>query len=68
MKPPPIGIASYKEMKQRTINIAKGKYKPKKNEPKVWFTSAESFAKIVSDKNRTLLTTIAKSEDTSIKD
>lgn len=63
-----IGIASYEDMKKRTIDIAKGKYKPGKGEPKVWFTSAESFAKVLSDKNRVLLNIIAGSENASITD
>jgi predicted transcriptional regulator len=44
-----VGIASYEEMKARTLAIARGKYKPAAGEPKVWVTSAESFAKVLSD-------------------
>ena len=66
MKTLRVGIASYKEMKARTISIAKGKYKTTKDEPKIWFTSAESFAKILSDKNRVLLSIIAQSAPESI--
>jgi predicted transcriptional regulator len=54
-----IGIASYVEMKARTMAIARGKRKPKRGEPKVWFTSMESFAKVLSDRNRALLKLIA---------
>jgi hypothetical protein len=36
-----------------------GKYKPAAGEPKVWFTSAESFARVLSDRNRDLLGIIA---------
>ena len=57
-----IGIASYEEMKARTIAIAKGKHKSGKDEPKVWFTSIESFAKVLSEKNRALLEVIAEAE------
>jgi predicted transcriptional regulator len=57
-----IGIASYEEMKERTIAIAKGKRKVSKDEPKVWFTSIESFAKVLSEKNRVLLEAIGESE------
>lgn len=55
MKTLRVGIATYQEMKARSLAIAKGKYKPAADEPKVWLTSAESFARILSDKNRTLL-------------
>ena len=54
-----IGIASYDDMKVRTMAIARGKLKPKPGDPKVWFTSTESFAKVLSNKNRALLATIA---------
>jgi len=38
-----IGIISLKDYKRRTINIARGTYIPKKDEPKIWF---ESFKNI----------------------
>ena len=50
-----VGIASYKNMKKHTLEIARGQRKLKRDEPKVWFTSVESFAKVLSDRNRTLL-------------
>src|ERR1035441_469893 len=46
MKTLRIGIASYEDMKARTMAIARGKLKPKPGDPKVWFTSTESFAKV----------------------
>ena len=61
-----VGIASYEQMKARTIAIARGKYKPAAGEPKVWFTSAESFARVLSDRNRALLGIIAASAPKSL--
>src|SRR5215467_5176986 len=61
-----VGIASYEQMKARTIAIARGKYKPAADEPKVWFTSAESFARVLSDRNRALLGIIAESAPESL--
>ena len=61
-----VGIASYEQMKARTIAIARGKYKPAAGEPKVWFTSAESFARVLSDRNRALLGIIAESAPESL--
>jgi predicted transcriptional regulator len=61
-----VGIASYKEMKARTFAIARGEYKPTAGEPKVWFTSTESFARILSDRNRALLAIIAESAPESL--
>jgi predicted transcriptional regulator len=40
-----VGIAGYETMKSRTMAIARGQLKPKRDDPKVWFTSIESFAK-----------------------
>jgi predicted transcriptional regulator len=54
-----VGIASYEEMKARTIQIARGERRPAQGEPKVWFTSTESFAKVLSAGNRDLLRIIA---------
>ena len=59
MKTLRVGIASYEDMKARTLAIAQGKYRPTADEPRVWFTSAESFARILSDRNRVVLQTIA---------
>jgi predicted transcriptional regulator len=61
-----VGIASYEQMKARTLAIARGEYKPAAGEPKVWFTSAESFARILSDRNRALLGIIAESAPESL--
>ncbi len=61
-----IGIATYDQMKARTMAIAKGEHKPKRGEPKVWFTSMESFARILSDRNRELLDLIIEMKPGSI--
>ena len=68
MKTLKIGIASYDDMKARTIAIARGKLKPKPGDPKVWFTSTESFAKVLSNKNRALLATIAATHPASLQE
>jgi predicted transcriptional regulator len=54
-----VGIASYAEMRARTMAIAQGKQRVVADDPKVWFTSTESFAKILSAGNRALLRAIA---------
>jgi len=61
-----VGIANYDEMKTRTLAIANGAFKPKRNDPKIWFTSMESFAKVLSDKNRVLLDLIMKKKPGSL--
>jgi predicted transcriptional regulator len=54
-----VGIASFEEMKARTIAVAHGTRRVAASEPKVWFTSTESFAKVLSAGNRELLRIIA---------
>ncbi len=68
MKTLKIGIASYENMKARTMAIARGTLKPKADDPKVWFTSTESFAKVLSNKNRALLATIAATHPSSLQE
>jgi predicted transcriptional regulator len=55
-----VGIASYEEMKARTMAVARGERRVAADEPKVWFTSTESFAKVLSAGNRELLRVIAE--------
>ena len=43
-----VGIADYDNMKERTMRIARGEDRPGPDEPKVWFTSTESFAQVLS--------------------
>jgi predicted transcriptional regulator len=66
MKTLRVGIASYEQMKARTLAIARGEYRPAAGEPKVWFRSAESFARVLSDRNRALLAIIAASTPESL--
>jgi predicted transcriptional regulator len=61
-----VGIASYEEMKARTMAVARGERRVLRNEPKVWFTSTESFAKVLSAGNRDLLRVIAEESPGSL--
>jgi predicted transcriptional regulator len=63
-----IGIASYEEMKARTLAIARGEYRPAPGEPKVWFTSIESVGKVLSAGNRELLDVIVSRGPRSIQE
>ena len=63
-----VGIADYEEMKARTIRIAKGEEKPAPGDPKVWFTSTESFAKVLSAGNRELLRVIDQQAPGSLEE
>jgi predicted transcriptional regulator len=61
-----VGIATYAEMKARTLAVARGERRISASEPKVWFTSTESFAKILSAGNRDLLRVIADQTPASL--
>ena len=66
MKTLRIGIANYEDMKERTLAIARGEVKPSRDEPKLWFTSMESLARVLSDKNRELLDLIIEQQPNSL--
>ena len=66
MKQLKIGITSYEKMKARTMAIAQGQYTPGRSEPKAWFTSMESFARVLSARHRALLGVIVQAEPESI--
>ena len=63
-----VGIADYEEMKARTMRVAKGEEKPASDDPKVWFTSTESFAQILSSGNRELLRVIDEQSPGSLEE
>ena len=68
MKTLKIGIASYEAMKERTLAIARGELHPEPGDPKVWFTSPESFAKLLSNRNRVLLAQIVDTHPASLQE
>jgi predicted transcriptional regulator len=63
-----IGIISRDDYKKRTIAIARGEYKPKRDEPKVWFESINSMAQVLSNENQKLLKVINEKKPTSLKE
>lgn len=68
MKKLKIGIMSFEDMQAYTIAIAKGERKRKPGEPKVWFTSVESVARVLSERNRELLAMIAAAQPESLQE
>ncbi len=66
MKVMNVGIISRESYKKRTIAIAKGVYKPKLNEPKVWFESIKSLSQVLSNENQELLKLIIKYKPKSL--
>jgi predicted transcriptional regulator len=63
-----IGIIPREDYKKRTIAIARGEYKPKKGEPKVWFESINSMAQVLSSENQKLLKIIDEKKPASLKE
>ena len=63
-----VGIMPFKQYQRYTMAIACGKYKPRRNEPKIWFESIEAMSQILSTKNVELLKLIVKQKPASIKE
>lgn len=68
MKTIKIGIMSQEAIRERTIVIASGKYKPKSGNPKIWFPSIKSLSQVLSDENQILLKIILETEPESISE
>ncbi len=63
-----VGILSREEYKARTLAIARGQYRPRRGEPKVWFESIRSMAQVLSAENQELLRIIAERKPQSLKE
>jgi predicted transcriptional regulator len=63
-----VGIASYEQFKNYTMAIVRGEHKRAPDEPKVWFSSIDSFAKVLSERNRELLRVIAETKPQSLNE
>ncbi len=66
MKAIVIGVMPQEDIRARVLAIARGEYKPKPTEPKIWFTSMRSLAEVLSDENRALLKVIRDAKPQSI--
>ncbi len=63
-----VGIIPRDEYVKRTIAIAKGEYKPKKGEPRIWFDSLRSMAEALSNDNQNLLRLIVERKPQSLSE
>ncbi len=63
-----VGIMPLERVRDYTLAIARGTYKRKPTEPKIWFTSIKSFAAVLSDENRELLRIIHDNKPESVAD
>ncbi len=66
MKAIVIGILPQARIRERMLAIARGEYKPRPGEPRIWFTSMRSLAEVLSDENRALLRVIREAKPASI--
>ena len=67
MKSIKVGIASLENYRARTMAIARGELVPSPDDPKIWFPSTESFARVLTEKNRDLLRTISQTHPDSLE-
>ncbi len=61
-----VAIAPREAIVRYTRDIVAGRRRRAADDPDVWFTSVESFAKVLSEKNRALLALIAERRPNSI--
>lgn len=61
-----VGIISRDDYIRRTVAIAQGRYKPRSDEPKVWFESLRSMAEALSHDNQELLRLIVEKHPQSL--
>jgi len=63
-----VGVMPREQFQQRMLDIAAGRYKPKRGEPKVWFSSMKSLSEVLSDNNVRLLKLIKNHKPETIKE
>ena len=63
-----VGIMPRNDFQNRLIEIASGRYIPKKNEPTIWFSSIKSLGEVLSENNLRLLHIIDERKPFSIKE
>jgi predicted transcriptional regulator len=63
-----IGIMPAEDYKKRSLAVARGEYRPRPDEPKVWFESVRSMAQVLSNENELLLKTILERKPESLKE
>lgn len=61
-----VGIASHDELRERALQIARGERRRQPGEPKIWFTSLGSLARVLSEPNRRLLRVIDERHPSSL--
>jgi predicted transcriptional regulator len=57
------GIMPQDKIRAHILAIARGEYKPKSGDPKIWFASKRSLDEALSDESRSLLQVIKDAKD-----
>ncbi|STX44771.1 Predicted transcriptional regulator [Legionella donaldsonii] len=68
MKVIQVGVMPREKFQRRALEIASGRYIPKRNEPKIWFSSIKSLCEVLSENNMRLLKIINEQKPESIKE
>lgn len=63
-----IGVSSKEAIRKRTIDIASGAFKPSDRDPKVWVTSTQALAQLLSPENIGLLKIIQETRPASVSE
>lgn len=63
-----VGIMPREQFQQRVLDIAAGRYKLAKVEPKIWFSFMKSLSEVLSDNNMRLLKMIEENQPETSKD
>ncbi len=63
-----IGIISKRDYIRRTFAIANGEYRPREDEPKIWFDSIKSMAQVLGNENQELLKLIVRCKPRSLSE
>src|SRR4029077_1911890 len=61
-----VGIASLEQFRDYTMAIVRGEHKRAPDEPKLWCSSIDGFAKLLSDRNRDLLRVMGEPKPQSL--
>lgn len=61
-----VGIAPRREIFRYMRDVVSGRRRRTADDPDIWFSSVESFAKVLSERNRALLALIAEKQPDSI--
>ena len=63
-----IGIMPREQFQKRMLDVAAGRTKIKKDDPKVWFSSMKSLSEVLSDNKVRLLKMIEETKPKTLKD